>query len=125
MIARVILLLALVLSVLGFTGASAAAQEMSILNLPPGIAKQAQPLLQDMMSQMQQMNLSPEQMEMMMADMQAMANQLPPGIFLQLLEVMSQLDMSEMMQLHQALHNGGLLQAPPGQILRFARELAA
>lgn len=95
-----------------------------MLNLPPGIADQAQPLLVEMMAHMQQMGMSPEQMEMMMADMQMMADQLPPGIFLKLLELMLQLDMEEMMTLHQQIHQGALLQQPPGQILTFVLELA-
>ena len=77
-----------------------------------------------MMTHMQQMGLSlPEQMEMMMADMQMMADQLPPGIFLQILRLMSQLDMEDMMFLHQQIHMGDLLQQPPGQILTFILEL--
>ena len=63
----------------------------SAADLLPGIAAQAQPLLMAMMTHMQQMGLSLEQMEMMMADMQMMADQLPPGIFLQILRLMSQL----------------------------------
>ena len=58
------------------------------------------------------MGLSPEQMEMMMADMQMMADQLPPGIFLQILRLMSQLDMEDMMFLHQQIHMGDLQQPP-------------
>ena len=83
-----------------------------LLDLPPGIAAQAQPLLMAMMTHMQQMGLSLEQMEMMMADMQMMADQLPPGIFLQILRLMSQLDMEDMMFLHQQIHMGDLLQQP-------------
>ena len=94
-----------------------------MLDLPPGIAAQAQPLLMAMMTHMQQMGLSLEQMEMMMADMQMMADQLPPGIFLQILRLMSQLDMEDMMFLHQQIHMGDLLQQPPGQILTFILEL--
>ena len=57
-------------------------QPRNALDLPPGIAAQAQPLpAAAMMTHMQQMGLSLEQMEMMMADMQMMADQLPPGIF--------------------------------------------
>lgn len=115
-----LLVLALVLASVG----SVSAQEMPTLNLPPGIAAQAQPLLEAMMVHMQQMDLSPEQMEMMMADMQMMADQLPPGIFLQILRLMSQLGMEDMMFLHQQIHMGGLLQQPPGQILIAVLELA-
>jgi hypothetical protein len=112
--------LALVLASVG----SVSAQEMPTLKLPPGIAAQAQPLLEAMMAHMQQMDLSPEQMEMMMADMQMMVDQLPPGIFLQILRLMSQLGMEDMMFLHQQIHMGGLLQQPPGQILIAVLELA-
>ena len=42
-----------------------------------------------------------------MADMQMMADQLPPGIFLQILRLMSQLDMEDMMFLQQ-IHMGDL-----------------
>ena len=45
---------------------------------------------------------------------------LPPGIFLQLLELMPQLEMPEMMAVHQQV----IQQAPPGQILILARDLA-
>ena len=91
-----------------------------MLNLPPGIAKQAQPLLEKMM---QQMDLSPEQMEMMMVDMQMMVEQLPPGIFLQLLRLMLQPEMEDMMMLHQEMHQGTLIQQTPGQILALVRGL--
>ena len=93
-----------------------------MLDLPPGIAAQAQPLLMAMMTHMQQMGLSLEQMEMMMADMQMMADQLPPGIFLQILRLMSQLDMEDMMFLHRDTH-GRPAAAAPGQILTFILEL--
>ena len=69
-------------------------------------------LLMAMMTHMQQMGLSLEQMEMMMADMQMMADQLPPGIFLQILRLMSQLDMEDMMFLHQQIHMGDPAAAP-------------
>lgn len=95
-----------------------------MIDLPPGIAAQAQPLLETMMAHMQQMGMSPEQMEMMMNDMQGMADQLPPGIFLKLLKLMLQLDMEEMIALHQQIHQGTLLQQSPGQILIFVLQLA-
>ena len=37
------------------------------------------------------------------------ATQLPRGIFLQLLELMPQVDMDDMMALNQEIHEGGLL----------------
>lgn len=115
----------LALSLIGITAGATAAQVMPTLSLPPGIAAQAQPLLDQMMTQMQDMEMTTDQMNMMMADMQTMANQLPPGIFLQLLQLMPQLDMSEMLTLHQQVHEGNLLQQPPGQILRYVKSLAA
>jgi hypothetical protein len=97
---------------------------MPMLELPPGIADLAQPLLEAMMEHMQQMGISPEQMELMMADMQTMADSLPPGIFLEILKLMPQLNMEEMMSLHQQMHQGDLLQQAPGEILVFVRRLA-
>ena len=69
------------------------------------------------------MGLSLEQMEMMMADMQMMADQLPPGIFLQILRLMSQLDMEDMMFPHQQIHMGPRCSSPQSQILTFILEL--
>ena len=123
MLRRMLLSLLFVLALVLVSVGSVSAQEMPMLDLPPGIAAQAQPLLMAMMTHMQQMGLSLEQMEMMMADMQMMADQLPPGIFLQILRLMSQLDMEDMMFLHQQIHMGDLLQQPPGQILTFILEL--
>lgn len=117
-----IALLVAVLALAAFPAPVSAEMHLT-LDLPPGIAKQSQPLLEQMMHHMQQMEMTEMQMQMMMADMQAMADQLPPGIFLQLLKIMLNLDMPEMMQLHQAIQ-GGLLQQPPGQVLVFARSLS-
>lgn len=125
MLRRLAVIFALALMLVGSSIGGAAAQDAPSLNLPPGIAKQAQPLLEAMMAHMEQMGMSPAEMDMMMADMQAMADQLPPGIFLQILELMPQLDMDAMMALHQQMHEGNLLQQPPGQILRYVKELAA
>lgn len=124
MFRRMFFLSLLVLVLVLVSAGSVSAQEMSMLDLPPGIAAQAQPLLEAMMEHMQQMGTSPEQMEMMMADMQMMVDQLPPGIFLQLLRLMLQLDMEDMMFLHQQIHMGDLLQQSPGQILTFVLDLA-
>lgn len=124
MIRRLSLLLILVLAIAGVSTGIASAQTMPALDLPPGIAAQAQPYLEAMMAQMQQMGMSEMQMMMMMADMQTMVNQLPPGILLQILQLMPELTMPEMMSLHQQLHQGDLLQQPPGQILLVVRALA-
>ena len=125
MIGRFAITLTLALTLIAASVVGASAQAAPGLNLPPGIAKQAQPMLADMMAHMEQMGMSSEQIPMMVADMQTMADQLPPGIFLQLLRLMSQLDMSTMMTLHQQMHEGTLLLQPPGQILRYVRQLAA
>ena len=123
MMRKVLVVLSLTLIVAGLWAGPAAAQTPQ-LDLPPGIAKQAQPLLVEMMTRMGQMHPSEVQMQMMMADMQTMADRLPPGIFLQLLKSMLKLDMNDMMALHQKIHQGDLLQQPPGQILRFVQGLA-
>jgi hypothetical protein len=101
-----------------------AAQGQILAGLPPGIAMQAEPLLEAMMQHMQEMSMSPEQMAMMMADMQEMADTLPAGIFLRILQLMPQLSMQEMMAFHQAVQQEGLLQQPPGTVLVFVLELA-
>lgn len=124
MIRKVSLLLILVLAIAGASTGIASAQTMPSLDLPPGIADQAQPYLEAMMAHMQQTDMNPEQMQMMMADMQAMVDQLPPGIFLQILQLMPELTMQEMMSLHQQLQQGDLLQQPPGQILLAVQALA-
>lgn len=124
MITRLSLLLVLILALAGLSAGPVSAQTAPALDLPPGIAIQAQPYLEAMMARMQQMGMSPMQMEMMMADMQEMVDILPPGIFLQILQLMSELTMPEMMQLHQQLQQGDLLQQPPGQILVIVRALA-
>jgi hypothetical protein len=118
----IVLLVIVLLGVLP-AGLASAQQMPSPLDLPPGIAAEAEPLLMAMMEHMQQMGMSMEQMEMMMADMQAMAEQLPPGIFLELLKLMPQLGMDQMMALHEQMHQGDLLQQSPGQILSYVQKL--
>lgn len=117
MVRRVTILLVLTLVLVGLPLRAASATTTSVLNLPPGIAQQAQPYLDAMMERMQQMDMTPEQMQMMMADMQNIANELPPGIFLQILKWMPKLAMNDMLALHQQIHQGDLLNQPPGQIL--------
>lgn len=125
MIKRLTIVAILVLTLLSASVLGASAQAAPTLNLPPGIAAQAQPLLDAMMVHMQQMGMTQADMQSMMADMQTLADQLPPGIFLQVLQLMPQLDMSGMMAFHQAVEQGNLLQQPPGQVLRFAQSLLA
>jgi hypothetical protein len=119
----------MVLILAGISVGVASADPMPALELPPGIEDQAQPYLAAMMERMQDMGMSHEQQHMMMEDMQAMADmssadRLPPGVFLQILALMPELTMPEMMTLHQAMHQGDLLQQSPGQILLFVQELA-
>jgi hypothetical protein len=123
MLSRTSILLALVLILVGLPVDAASAEGMPSLDLPPGIEEQAQPLLLAMMERMQDSGMSPEMMMLMMQDMQTMVDVLPPGIFLQLLELMPQLDMADMMFLHQQMHQGDLLQQLPGQILLFVKNL--
>jgi hypothetical protein len=59
-----------------------------------------------------------------MAHMQTLVDNLPSGIFLQILKLASELGDAEMMSLHHQLHEGDLLQQPPGQILKVVRKLA-
>ncbi len=123
MIRKISILLFISLTLIGLPVGVASAQGPQHLDLPPGIAAQAQPLLADMMERMEDMGMSDAQM---MADMQAMVDQLPPGIFLQILQLMPQIEMANMMPLHQQLHGGGgLLNLPPGQILRTVQQLAS
>ena len=115
------ILFALVLVLAGISVGAASAAEMPSLDLPPGIEAQAQPLIKDMMERMSGM---PEMTgEMMMQHMQTMADELPPGIFLNLLKLMPQLDMDGMMTLHKAMTQDDLMQQPPGQILKFVKGL--
>jgi hypothetical protein len=123
MLSKTSILLAMVLILVGIPVGAASAEGMPSLDLPPGIEEQAQPLLMAMMERMQDSGMSQEMMMQMMQDMQTMADQLPPGIFLQLLKLMPQLDMADMVFLHQQMHQGDLLQQPPGQILLFVKNL--
>ena len=116
-------ILVLLVLLIGPLSSITTAQGVMLPDLPPGIARQAQPLLAAMMQHMQEMGMMPEQMEMMMADMQMMVDRLPPGIFLQVLQLMPQLEMEEMMLVHQLIREGGLLEAPPGQIVVLIRSL--
>ena len=125
MFRRTSVLLTLVLMLAGISVGAASADGMPSLNLPPGIEAQAQPLLMDMMERMSSMpGMTDEMMMQHMQHMQTMADELPPGIFLNLLKLMPQLDMPDMMTLHKAMTQGDLMQQPPGQILIFVQNLA-
>lgn len=121
MIQRYVLVVTLAVTLLGLVpgGVQAAASR----TLPPGIAAQAQPLIDRMMQQCEQAGMSGDG-PAMMADMQAMANRVPPGIFLNILQAMSRLSMTKMMAVHQQIREGGLLEQPPGRILQYVRDLA-
>jgi hypothetical protein len=124
MIRRFIVLSVLTTLLIGIPAGAVFGQGLASLDLPPGIEAQAQPLHEAMMQSMQESGMSHDQMQSHMAEMQTIVDQLPPGIFLQILELMPDLEMAEMMSLHQELlQEDGLLQQPPGQILRYVREL--
>jgi hypothetical protein len=109
----------------GISVGAASAAEMPSLDLPPGIEAQSQPLLDDMMERMSNMpGMTDKMMMQHMLHMQTMADELPPGIFLNLLKLMPELDMPDMMALHEAMTQGDLMQQPPGQILKFVKNLA-
>ena len=124
MFQRTSVLLALVLVLAGISVGAASADEIPALDLPPGIEAQAQPLLEEMELRMVSMGMTPEMMEQHMQHMQTMVDELPPGIFLNLLKLMPQLDMPDMMTLHNAMTQGNLMQQPPGQILKFVKSLS-
>ncbi len=123
MILKHVLAFVLAAAVLQFSASPANAETPS-LRLPPGIAAQAEPLLAAMMDHCTESHRSPEHMAMMMVDMQALADRLPPGIFLQVLDTMAELPVAKMMVVHHAVREGGLLDQPPGQILRYVQGLA-
>ncbi len=123
MIRKHVIAFTLAVALMQFSASVAAAAAPS-LTLPPGIAAQAEPLLAAMMDQCSESHRSSEHMAMMMADMQALADRLPPGIFLQVLQTMAELPMEKMMVVHRAVREGGLLDQPPGQILRYVKDLA-
>ena len=125
MFQRTSVLLALVLLLAGISVGAASAAEIPTLDLPPGIDSQAQPLIEEMMERMSSMpGMTDEMMMQHMHHMQTMADELPPGIFLNLLKLMPQLDMPDMMTVHKAMTEGDLMQQPPGQILIFVKNLA-
>lgn len=94
-------------------------------NLPPGIAKKVAPLLDElMMHHHHMMEMGHECMHHHhhMGQIEEMINQLPPGILVQVLEALVQLEMMEMMAFHNAVDDG-LLDQPPGQILQTVQGL--
>jgi hypothetical protein len=123
---RIIALLLTVVTLVAAPTGSLLAQEVPtwVQDLPPGIAAQALPILEEMRAHMMEMEMAPGEMQMMMADMQRLAEQLPPGIFLQILELMHELDMQAMMMFHQQIRQGNLLELPPGQILLYVKQLS-
>ena len=121
---RRITTLAIALLVLTLLPSSiASAEGLPSLGLPPGIEAQALPLIAQHIQRMQDMGMSHD-MQMMMSHLQTLADRLPPGIFLQFLRLINQLEKPQMMTLHQQVHQGDLLDQPPGQVLTFVLELA-
>jgi hypothetical protein len=126
---RILFAFALLLGLLLMPAATVSAQSggaamtmPDTASLPPGIAKKVEPLLEQMMAKMMAMEPMAHP-PMHKEHLQALIDQLPPGILVQVLEAMLQFDMPAMMQFHQAIESG-LLQQPPGQVLRFAEGLA-
>lgn len=119
------LLLTVVMLVAAPTGSLLAQAGPSwVQALPPGIAAQVLPILEEMHAHMMEMGMAPGEMQMMMAHMQHMAEQLPPGLFLQILKLMHELDMPAMMMFHQQIRDNNLLDQPPGQILLYVKQLS-
>ena len=103
-----VMLMGLVLAV-PFGGVALAATPE--LNLPPGIQRQAEPLIAEIMARMESMGMSIGHAG---AHLQLLAEQVPPGIFLQLLTVMVQLERADMMVvLAEYSHPFGKCSAPP------------
>lgn len=114
------LLFALVVAVaLAVAPGAAAAHD----GLPPGVHEQAHSLMADMEMHMVGMGMSEAQMAMMMADMEMMATELPPGTFLALLRLMTQADHESMMELHQFVHGEDLGALTPGGFLAAAQQI--
>jgi hypothetical protein len=124
------LLLAFLFAPAGAGYGQVAAQESAttafdLSNLPPGIAKKVAPLLDELM-------MHPHHMMGMghecthhghhMGQIEEMIDQLPPGILVQILDALLQLNMMQMMDFHDAVEDG-LLDQPPGQILKTVQGL--
>jgi non-ribosomal peptide synthetase component F len=133
---RISLLLALVVALLLMPAGVALAQDASttsdghqfnLSELPPGIQKQAAVLLEELMAHHHAMHTMPghtgDMMHMHMQDIKALIDRLPPGILLQVLKALLELDMHAMMHFHHAVADG-LLDQPPGQVLNFVKSLA-
>ena len=119
MFKRVIAILLIASSLVVALGGAAAAQA-PVPDLPSGIAEQAEPLVLRMIERMEGMGMSSDHV---LGHMRVLSEALPPGIFLQFLELALQLDMPGMMTLHKAVFQEGLLQQPPGEVLLFVRSL--
>jgi hypothetical protein len=91
-------------------------------NLPPGIAKKVAPLLDELHHHMMEMGHECTHHHHHMGQIRELIDQLPPGILVQVLEALVQLDMKQMMAFHNAVDDD-LLEQPPGQILQAVQEL--
>lgn len=120
---RRMVMVVLVAALLTLVPGGALADGMVPEGLPPGAHDQAHPLVVAMMEHMQGMDMSPQQMQMMMADMQMMAEQLPPGVYLELLRLMNQMDAESMMDLHAMMHSGDMAEMSPGSLVAAAQKL--
>ena len=120
MFKRMIAILLIASSLVVALGGAAAAQA-PVVDLPPSIAAQAEPLVLRMIGRMEGMGMGSDHV---LGHMRVLSEALPPGIFLQFLELALQLDMPAMVTLHKAVFQEGLLQQPPGEVLLFVRGLA-
>ncbi|MHB1133230.1 MAG: hypothetical protein ACYC4L_12720 [Chloroflexota bacterium] len=124
MMSRRLLAAVLVVVVLAAIPGGALADGMVPEGLPPGVHTQAHRLMVDMMQHMQDIGMSNQQMTEMTAHMELMAEELPPGVYLQLLGLMSALDAEAMMQLHAMMHSGDTASRSPGNLIAAGRLLA-
>ncbi|MHB1135108.1 MAG: hypothetical protein ACYC4L_22275 [Chloroflexota bacterium] len=124
MMSRRLLAAVLVAVVLAVIPGGALADGMVPEGLPPGVHAQAHQLMVDMMQHMQDIGMSNQQMTEMTAHMEMMAEELPPGVFLELLRLMNALDAEAMMQLHAMMHSGDMASRSPGNLIAAAQMLA-
>jgi len=129
-----IFILAFALVLAPVSTGSAASHSVSstfdLSGLPPGIAVKVEPLLAELLHHMMHHHemgmgegMSHEHMAAHLAQFQQMIDQLPPGIVVGILEILVDSPCMVMMHFHHAVEEG-LLDQPPGQILKFVKALA-
>jgi hypothetical protein len=125
-----IFVLALALVLAPVSTVSAASLSVSttfdLSGLPPGIAVKVEPLLAKLLGHHEMgmgEGMSHEHMEAHLTQFQQMIDQLPPGIVVGILEILVDSPCMVMMHFHHAVEEEGLLDQPPGQILKFVKTL--